>query len=141
MTAGPRFFPIERRGVNAREPVPTHTWRPEPPAGERCFGDYNPDNGVISLQALCPISGWSEPREVRPDVPWHIFESHGAGHCGNWASYFMPIGCLGRRSSLVLLPISPEPFAMVLMHCRGTQSRNASAPTLSTIACTLQRGL
>ena len=114
-----RIFPRVRRGFSGRTAIPTHLWDPTAPAGTCCFPGFAPIGGQLSLRTLCPYTGWSEPRMVRHNLPWSFLENFGAGHCGRWANHFAPVGCAGRRGSLVLVPISSEPFATVLLHGHG----------------------
>ena len=128
-----RIFPRVRRGPAGRLAIPIHLWDPTAPAGPGPIAGFAPTSGQVSLRILCPYSGWSEPRTVRPHLPWSLFENIGAGHCGRWAPHFTPVGGVGRRDSLVLVPIACEPFATVLLHGSGP-ARPAVVPRIITPA-------
>ena len=114
-----RFFPASVRGAGYDSAVPTQLWDPTTPRGASCFPGFAPDGGQVSLRTLCPYSGWSEPRLVRHNLPWPLYENFGTAHCGRWAAHFAPVGCVGRRGSLVLVPLCRDPFATILLHGQG----------------------
>ena len=122
-----RFFPAAMRGPVSRPVVPTNLWDPTSPAGVGCFPGFAPEGGQVSLRTLCPYSGWSEARTVRHTLPWSLFENFGTAHCGRWAAHFAPASGVGRRGSLVLVPLCREPFATILLHGQGP-GRSAVVP-------------
>ncbi|CAE7421618.1 unnamed protein product [Symbiodinium sp. KB8] len=114
-----RLFPASARGAGYHSAIPVQLWDPTTPRGTGCFPDFVPEGGQVPLRILCPYFGWSEPRSVRHNLPWSFYENCGTAHCGRWATRFAPVGCVGRRGSLVLVPLCRDPFVTVLLHGQG----------------------
>ena len=114
------FFPLDSRRAVVSQPIPLHMWHPEPPESVTCFAQFDDSRGTLAIRTLCPFTGASGGQPFRVTARWDQATVDSHVHCGPWAGSFIPIRGSGVGGCLTVLPVSPSPFASVVVIGSGT---------------------
>ncbi|CAE7867543.1 unnamed protein product [Symbiodinium necroappetens] len=126
------FFPLDARRAIVSPPVPLHLWHPAPPESGKCFEDFVGNQGELTVRTLCPFAGTSGCQRVSVESSWDQVVTASHAHCGRWADSFIPVRGFGAGGSLTVLPVSPSPFASVVILRRGV-SHAVLVPRFATL--------
>ena len=126
------FFPLDARRSLAPPTVPVHMWCPSPSVERRCLGTFPGAQGEMTVRTLCPVSGLSEPYFVSVESEWSQIVDPSQSHCGRWTDSFLPVRGVRHPGSLTVLPVSPPPFASIVVQGRGV-SRAVLVPQFATL--------
>ena len=128
-----------------RSRSPAQRRRPECPSPR--LGAWQPERlypmgGVVSrsschFQVLCPYRGWGEVGSFSSSAVAAEFHQAVQRDAGTWAASFLPLGGESPEHHVTVLPLSPHPFATVVVHSAET-SRALILPAYTTLRTVTQ---